>query len=228
MTCDITTGLVAYYKFSNNGNDSSGNGNNLSFTGGAAYANDKNGTANQAYSLDGSADYADLSSGINFGTSWGISLWAYATTTGTGDTYVMGRVDASNYLVFGYQVVTTSKVEGTLNVGGTSAFVQETTAISTNTWTHYVLTCDGATLYLYKNKNLEDSVSLGVNPPSFTFRIGADLPTANNKHTGRLDEIRFYDAYLDSDSVDALFDGYDDPSCAVNGSNSSFFGGGIL
>jgi hypothetical protein len=56
MACDITTGLVAHYQFSNNGNDSSGNGNTLTMTS-AAYTTDKNSVSNQARSYDGSTQY---------------------------------------------------------------------------------------------------------------------------------------------------------------------------
>ncbi|MCK5677264.1 MAG: hypothetical protein KAH72_02130, partial [Flavobacteriaceae bacterium] len=52
---DITTGLVAYYRFNNNALDESGYGFNGTVYG-ATLTTDKDGNANSAYSFDGVDD----------------------------------------------------------------------------------------------------------------------------------------------------------------------------
>jgi len=88
-------GLVAWYKFDGNANDSSGNGNHLSvMSGSAANASDRHGLPNSAYSLDGSATLG-CSAGVLVEDSFTISCWVSAgqslslaneSTTGTSGT----------------------------------------------------------------------------------------------------------------------------------------------
>lgn len=54
-------GLVAYFPFSGNANDSSGNGNNGTVNG-AILDNDRNGIANSAYNFDGLSSNIIISS----------------------------------------------------------------------------------------------------------------------------------------------------------------------
>lgn len=206
MACDVLTGLLALYQFSNNGNDSSGNGNNLTMTS-AAYTTDKNGVSNQARSYDGSTQY-DATPSLNLGNQWAFCIWVNQTSTASGDTYFTGN---SNNILFGFQIVSLAKVQFYVNVGG-AITLDETSVITTGSWFHYVATSDGVNAYLYKNGVLQQSTACNKDLPNTVYLIGGD---PGNKFAGTADEIRIYNAYLDQDSVTALYNGYDAPSCSV-------------
>ena len=78
-----TSGLVAYYPFSGNANDASGNGYNLTVSG-ATLTTDRNGTANSAYLFNGSSSGMSASAGSAFSlTSLTLSAWIKVSGAGT-------------------------------------------------------------------------------------------------------------------------------------------------
>ena len=74
---DLKSGLVAYYPFNGNSNDTSGNNHNL-MEHGVTYVQ---GVNNQAVSFDGASNYLDVS---NFPTNatLTVSYWANYTSLG--------------------------------------------------------------------------------------------------------------------------------------------------
>lgn len=69
-----TNGLVAYYPFSGNANDMSGNGYNGTVDG-ATLATDRNGNTNNAYYFDGSNDKITLPNDVRQTSNFSISFW---------------------------------------------------------------------------------------------------------------------------------------------------------
>ena len=70
----LDDGLMAYYPFSGNANDASGNGNDGTVHG-ATLTEDRLGNANSAYNFDGVNDYLEVPK-INLdGSSFSISAW---------------------------------------------------------------------------------------------------------------------------------------------------------
>ena len=74
---DLSDGLVAYYPFSGNANDESGNGNHGVVLGDTALTLDMFGNANSAYSFDGSGDYIRASANNLPTADRTVSLWFY-------------------------------------------------------------------------------------------------------------------------------------------------------
>src|SRR5208283_312541 len=73
----VQTGqLVAYYPFSGNALDGSGNNNNGAVHN-ATLVSDRNGTPNSAYSFNGTTSYIDIprSSSLNFQQSISVNFW---------------------------------------------------------------------------------------------------------------------------------------------------------
>ena len=68
----VTEGLLAYYPFDGNANDTSGNGSVASVVG-ATLTADRDGNSNQAYFFDGIGDYIKCSIGAYEEVS--VSLW---------------------------------------------------------------------------------------------------------------------------------------------------------
>jgi len=73
LNVNVTNGLIAYYEFEGNANDSSGNDNNGISHGGLSYVN---GVVSQAVSFDGINDYIDVKSNSFVYDEFTISLWA--------------------------------------------------------------------------------------------------------------------------------------------------------
>ena len=91
---EFNNGLIAYYPFNGNANDESGNGHHGDVNG-STLTPDRYGTANKAYSFDGTDDYIDLGNkpAFNFGTSdFTISLW-FKTDGIQTDKYFLGKYD---------------------------------------------------------------------------------------------------------------------------------------
>jgi len=75
-------GLIGWYPFTGNANDSSGNGNNA-MVNGAILASDRFGNPNAAYSFNGSTDYLH-GNATTFPTGYRtVSLWFYSTSINT-------------------------------------------------------------------------------------------------------------------------------------------------
>jgi len=91
-----TNGLVAWYPFHGNANDSSGNGHNGTVNG-ATLTTDRFGNANYAYSFNGNGNIITLDNTIgNFGTSdFTISAWIngdYSGESGSSSLLVINRI----------------------------------------------------------------------------------------------------------------------------------------
>ena len=74
-------GLMAYYPFTGNANDSSGNENHGTVNG-ATLTTDRLGNANSAYSFDGEDDYIKVPNSQSIdvaGNTISIAAWAYCT-----------------------------------------------------------------------------------------------------------------------------------------------------
>ena len=137
-----TNGLVAYYPFSGNANDSSGNGNNGTVYG-ATLTTDRFGNANSAYSFDGVSNYINIANSIlpSTSTSLSISLWFIATTNG-GEHLISDRSGAGNESK--YSISTDAGY--TLGAGcengdcsGSCGSYTTSTSFSSTNWNHVVL-----------------------------------------------------------------------------------------
>lgn len=75
----LTNGLVAWYPFTGNANDSSGNGNNGTVFG-ATLTTDRFGNSNKAYYVNGINGYIKTNSVLqNIANTFSISIWVYPT-----------------------------------------------------------------------------------------------------------------------------------------------------
>ena len=82
---EIGSGLAGHYPFNGNATDESGSGLNGTEQG-ATLTDDRFGTANSAYTFDGSPSYISLPSEFDF-QARSISLWLKALATNYGSNY---------------------------------------------------------------------------------------------------------------------------------------------
>lgn len=187
----VTNGLVAWYQFEGDANDSWGTNHGTVY--GATFTNDTPGlNSSQALSLNGtSSDYVEVPDADALDITGAITLESWVRQDVLRSQYIMQKADAyGNTLIGGVRV--DMKLAGCdpnyiLGDGATSADV----------WYHVVQTYDGANVKTYINGVLTDtdevtgtiSISAGV------LVIGAAGATSNWLD-GALDEVRIYDRAL--------------------------------
>ncbi|HAJ80127.1 MAG TPA: hypothetical protein DCO75_10180 [Fibrobacteres bacterium] len=217
-------GLVAYYPFTGNANDLSGNGHN-----GAVYnailSKDRFGTQSSAYSFSDSA-YIDLKNDSMLQSEkFTISMWAMTDTisvcNGPGDcgqsiicytpsTWALGPAwelgltantsGDKDSLLFFRMWSSTTKWEDIIC----------TTAVLINNWYHFVGTYDGTTQKSYVNGNLINSQNATLSYSDLDrVLIGASKQTSTGALTqfwsGKIDDIRIYSRALSSTEILALY-----------------------
>lgn len=222
---NLNQGLKAYYPFTGNANDVSGNNNNPVFNN-AALTTDRFGNPNSAYHFNGSSSYMQILNSPSVNSTNKISLVAWVRPmgfyTGTchGNSVIMkGDADylTGNYLMrFDDNAYTngTNCGGGPVDVlhqnfyGGTMAPPPGYTPyIQVNQWYSVIITMDGTTAKLYIDCQLKASGPQGGQ----TFTNAYDLyfgklnnPSFPYWFNGDLDEVRIYDRDLTVDEVNVL------------------------
>lgn len=220
---NMTQGLRAYYPFTGNANDVSGNNNNPSFNN-ASLTPDRFGNANSAYLFNGTNNYIRIpnSSSLNMAGPMSIAMWikvnGFYQGTCHGNNLLMKGDDDSNpniyYLRFDDFAYTNGQHcsipvpdithenlfgRGTLNPpGGYTPYVPA------NQWMSVVYIYDGTTAKLYVDCQLKISSSAS----GFNFTNAYDLFLGRMNHpsypywfNGVMDEVRIYDRALTADEV---------------------------
>lgn len=234
---NMNAGLQAYYPFSGNANDVSGNNNNPTFNN-ATPAPDRFGNPNSAYSFNGSSSYMQIPNSPSINTTNQISLCAWVKVNGFysgnchGNSILMkGNTDylPGNYLLrfddnayTNGQNCSTPVVDLThqnfYGVNTSSPGSPYIPYINTSQWFSVVYTSDGTTSSLYVNCELKKSAPAG----SLTFTNAHDLflGKLNNSSfpywfNGIMDEVRIYNRAINADEVKA----YGDCSLLTTGTN---------
>jgi Concanavalin A-like lectin/glucanases superfamily len=198
---DIISGLVAFYPFSGNAGDSSGN-NNHGAVNGAVLSSDRFGNANKAYYFPSTNCATYISATINTSTiTSGLSIAFWVNKSGDG--CIAGRLMsfwpgsiAPGTLDWAWA---NNNVNNLIHVTSSNQYSQLNgfTSTSNGTWTHLVYTNDGSNGRIYQDGILKSTFVVSGNPvlsgnASFG-RLG--LPQ-NDAFNGKMDEIRIYNRAL--------------------------------
>gem|GEM_PF-785328 len=222
---NLNQGLIAYYPFNGNANDSSGNGNNPSFNN-ATLTTDRFGNANSAYYFNGSNSYMDIpnSTTLQTGTRASISLWVKPNSFYTGKchgNYMLckgyeggGALDAlfgdnlydQNHAINGCSApLDTSHETFYSTLGG----YWNSNFIHTNNWYHVIEIADSTTASIYVNGVLINTNPASLVPfnTSYDLFFGRYLDISITPYwlNGTLDDIRIYNRALDSAEVQSLY-----------------------
>ena len=223
---NLSKGLMAYYPFTGNANDSSGNSNNPSFNN-ATLTADRFGNANSAYYFDGQSSYIEVpnSASLNAGNTITISAWVKPMGFYAGpcqNNFIMQKGSSTDILGYGLEFSS----QGYSN-GGTCSLPLDTihqdfygpTAyannysyqpyIQENNWYHVVYSYNGDSTHLYVNNVLkfttkETFSAFANSSPLFLGKHSSDA-TYPYWFNGVLDDIRIYNRALDSSEVTALY-----------------------
>ncbi len=244
-----TNGLVAYYPFSGNANDMSGNGYN-GILNGPTLTSDRFGNPNSAYGFDGVNDYIILNNYVtnfNFQQPASISLWVetkydipqtvYSLGDGTTQTYFSGISIGNNTT----GTLTNELIIAGSQVTGSDKYITgfETTnrdlLINTG-WHHLVVLFDNVSTKIYlDNTLLPLNCTWGINNGHYgnltiagSMIFGARYANGYGGFlNGSLDDIRVYNGVLTPTEITAL---YQETFCTAPiplANNVSLCGGGV-
>lgn len=223
---NLNLGLKAYYPFSGNANDASGNNNNPVFNN-ATLTSDRLGNPNSAYHFNGTSNYMQIPNSPSLNSANTLSLFAWVRPTGfyAGDCHgnsVIMKADA-DYLPGTYEMrFDDNAYTSGGNCGGTpvdqlhqnfygiaagSPPPGYTPYITVNQWHSVALTYDGTTAKLFVDCELKYSASQGAISftNSFDLFFGKlNAPSFPYWFNGDLDEVRIYNRALTTDEVYAL------------------------
>jgi len=132
---DLNTGLVAYYPFNGNANDSSVNGQH-GVASGVLYVQDPYGVANRAVRFQGSVNSLVLVNPVNFPPGdITVALWVRTTQTGTDRTLISfaAPVHDNSFLL---SFIPTLRIDLVTDFNRISTSV----AINDGTWRHVAMT----------------------------------------------------------------------------------------
>ncbi len=235
-----SNGLVGWWPFNGNANDESGNGNNGTVNG-ATLTTDRFGVANKAYSFNGSNNYIRINSAPNLNvSSFTISGWFNASALPTDDFLgakgIFGKwwqapsVCNGNYNAY-LVCLTKPAVPNTPVIGGATSFYEgnlfyANTAISSNTWYHFVFIHDatsGGKMYingvLYSTNTSIGALCNSTN----AINIGADINNGSlyRFFGGKLDDFGLWNRSLSAQEISNLYTSIAPPSIATAASPST-------
>lgn len=208
-------GLVAFYPFSGNANDGSGNGVNGTVTG-AVLTTDRFGGANKAYSFDGNGDFISMGDAASLGIAGKITLSAWVKSSAFVDGAVMlGKEDFSAGQGYSLQLSKDATLQGyslmiELPEDAEPPFgsiYPAAAPFTSNTWVFITAVLDGRNFTFYKN-GVETVSSTShrrlTSSDNGDFIIGRNSE-GNNHFTGIIDDVVIYNRALTSAEVLQLF-----------------------
>ena len=213
-----TNGLVAWYPFTGNAIDSSGNGHDGTVNG-ATLTKDRFGNAKSAYSFNGISNYISLPNVAIQGTrAKSISFWV--NTLATGMVVSTGTNTSANGGAFNLRVETNNFIGfmgGNYTVGGYDyALPTGSKIVNNNVWHHVVGTFSSSVLKIFVDGVLQGSATLNLSTNGQANFVGKsnDINAGNTAwFKGSVDDICIYNRALDTTEVQALYHqgGYGNP-----------------
>jgi Concanavalin A-like lectin/glucanases superfamily len=200
----LKQGLVAYYPFNGNANDTSGNGNNGEIIGSSLIA-DRFGNSNKAYSLNGINNYIVMPNNSLFAAAeMTISYWKKSALVRQDTDLMYGNVAEfswqtgwSNNNFIGMQIKCNT------SNGGSSAVEQ----LNTN-WNNITFVIRGRQLSIYINgvlkHTLDNLVSITCNKADYKLYIGNDIYSGSEFYPFSIDDLRLYNRALTPSEITYL------------------------
>ena len=231
-----TNGLVAWYPFTGNANDLSGN--NLNGTvNGATLTTDRFGNPNAAYSYNGTSDYINMGnpSLLNITGSISISYWiniAQNPIGGYGRVIDKGIQNQSGGYISDYLS------NGLIRFGGSSPFLFSDSTLSLNNWYNVIIVRNMVTDsgFIYLNGVLNATyTSLGALSTDTTpFWVGGaaasgGLP-AGVFFNGKIDDLAIWNRALTPQEVTPLFNSCLNTTASITPQSATTFcqGGSVV
>lgn len=199
--------LVAFYPFSGNTSDASGNsmdGTNH----GALYISDRFGNGGSALKFDGTTDYVSVPNDplLNFQNAISVSFWMQANELFDREMYPLSHGNWENRWKVS---ISNNRVRWTINTNTGIKDLDSESQVQQYLLYHVVVVYTGVDVELYLNGELDafSSFSGYIKTTNYDFTIAQILP-GNSQYNfkGVLDDIRIYDYALSLEEIDELYD----------------------
>jgi hypothetical protein len=238
-----TNGLVAWYPFSGNANDESGNGNNGNVNG-AGLTTDRFGNLNSAYDFNGNGDFIQALYSQTPDFNSGITMQAWVRIDGTNTNYPCATQNGD--FCFQFVIASSSSFDdghyrislnqstldfiGRVNSVSNGAGTTSQTVIDPNSpeWHHIVTTYDNTNVTIYVDGLMEGqnswsgTIGQGLN----TVMFGKSMNSSNYPYytKGKIDDVGVWNRALTSCEVQQLYNAQaSSVSAAVSTSGSTTF-----
>jgi hypothetical protein len=205
-TIDIETGLVAFYPFTGNANDSSGHGNH-GVINGPQLTNDRFNNANSAYIFNGNQITVPHNSTLNLSGAFTITLW-YVTLDyfNPQDLVIKGRDNNIGSWWTRIHTSTTNSPGAWFGFRQNSSGITTTnaTTLETNAWMHFAVVISGTTAKLYLNGNLSNTLFNIDLSNSASNTSPLTMGKLQYPFNGKMDDIKIYNRSLSEEEITYL------------------------
>ncbi len=200
--------MIAWYPFSGNGNDISGNQLHGTVFG-AIYTNDYFGNATSALLTDGFNDRVTVANNplLNFQNAITISFWFNAGLLPDKEVFILSHGSwQSRWKV---SITPEKKIRWTVNTMNSIGDLDSDFSVQKDSFYHVVATYDGQWMALYVNGNLRSYRPLTGNIRTTTapFLMAQMLPDNTEfNFKGTIDEVKIFDYALTPEAAQTLFE----------------------
>jgi hypothetical protein len=211
----LSTDLEAYYKFNNNGNDSSGNGRDLTFSGTEAYTT---GLFNSGYSLTG-IDTNFATGGttpedaiLNFnhngaGTKYTISAWVNFTSLAGEQTIVEKFIGPTGP---GWTITKLGfpNPDDVFRFAADAVVIDTTNLATTGSFLHLVVRSDGTNVeFFFNGSSAGTAASPAISTTSTPLLIGERQGGQSHAVNGVIDEVALWSRDLSNAEIAQVYNG---------------------
>lgn len=219
---NLNQGLIAYYPFSGNANDASGNNLHGTVRNGAQLTTDRFNNPNSAFYFDGIDDYIEINDNGLLSPK-AVTVSAMIKTELSGPQTIVGKIQYNNGFAATYHLGINYDVQYGYFFGVTpytascfqqypydpsNPFAKTTQGFSTNEWHCIVGTFQNSVLRIYVDGILADTRITSYNDliqcNNTQTLIGSWWAGDNLKFKGTIDEVRIYDRAINAAEVGAL------------------------
>jgi hypothetical protein len=216
---DLNTGLVGYYKFDGNAQDSSGKGYHFVEHGGISYTN---GINNQSISFDGFNGYLD-SANFPVTSTLTVSYWIKYQSFGEWSRTLGFSLPDSNFQILtkGWGNTPDQLVVENYNCWPCDAWatkkVVTPSILKLNVFDLYTVTYNNGTVIIYKNgvkiattydyNGTKNTQITKVTPSNAKLTVAYPFNTNNDTYfKGQIDDLRIYNRVLSDSEISSLYD----------------------
>ena len=210
-----TSGLVGWWPFSGNANDSSGNNNNGTVMG-ATLTIDRFGNANSAYQFDGSSSYITIPNSSSLQSpGYRLSMTAWVNLAGNSlvgqpfNPILSKNNNGANAYMYRFTVdfVGLGFYASVNNWNNNTGGFGDT--LINSEW--YLLTAvlDSSISYFYLNDSLIGSQAFTTNitADNYPLEIGRDMPGITEIFNGKIDDVGIWNRALTQQEINNLYNG---------------------
>ena len=199
--------LIAWYPFSGNTQDLSGNNHHGTNKGGLL-TTDFNGNANNAYYFNGGSQHIEVASTTKLNTTEAISvsLWCKPAFGEEKEIFLLSHGSWQNR--WKLSITPTRNVRWTVNTSTRIVDLDVTRPLISDSVYHIVASYDGKNMLIYVNGKLESFTNQtgAIKTTSLPMLIGQMLPTdAQYNFKGVIDDVRIYNFALSPNVVATLY-----------------------